>query len=329
MMGQRFHADLNGAAVGSGSFRDVEDNAELFEGATWVYRTPRLRALGFDFAVQTSRAVVGRYLHDLLDAFEMRGEPEHMYSFLDAEHSRSGRYEVYRDEELVSATTSCVTALRHLLWDVNRSVVDESNELLLFHASAVEHAGRALVFPGPMGSGKTTLVAGLVQRGLGYLTDEVVAIDPVTLMVRPYPKPLGVDPGSWEVLAALRPKVDTSLEPFLEDGWDVRPNSIRERAIAPSAVPRYVIAPRFEDGAATGLVEMRRSEALIRLAENSFNLPTFGARRGMEVAAEVVRSARCFRLLVSDLGDACSIVLALLNGPPSEGNFGVDVARPP
>jgi hypothetical protein len=57
---------------------------------------------------------------------------------------------------------------------------------------------------------------------------------------------------------------------------------------------------------------MRRSEALIRLAENSFNIPAFGARRSMEIIAGVVRSARCYRLTVGDLADACTMVLELL-----------------
>lgn len=293
--------------------RDPETNLHVLNEMLWAYRGPRLQALGFDFAVRASKGTVGRYLGELMRAFEVRGEPRQLYSFIDREHSPDALYELYRGGEQVSTTSSPSTMLRHLLWDVNRSVVEETKDLLLFHASAVEHGGRAAVFPAPMGSGKTTLVARLVQRGLRYVTDEAVAIDPVTLMVRPYPKPLGIDPGSWSVLSDLRPDVDAPLKPFLEEGWFVPPDAFREGAVAPPCVPRFVIAPRYERGTATNLVEMRRSEALIRLAENSFNLPAFGARRGMEILADVVRSARCYRLTVGDLADACTTVLELLD----------------
>jgi hypothetical protein len=292
--------------------RDLQNNLRVLDQMMWAYGGPRLQALGFDFAIRASNGTVGRYLGELMRAFEVRGEPRHIYSFIDREHSPDALYELYRDGEQVSSTSSPSTMLRHLLWDVNRSVIEESKGLLLFHASAVEHGGRAVVFPAPMGSGKTTLVARLVQRGLRYVTDEAVAIDPITLMVRPYPKPLGIDPGSWGVLSDLRPDVDAPLKPFLEEGWYVPPDSFREGAVAPPCVPGFVIAPRYERGTKTNLVEMRRSEALIRLAENSFNIPAFGARRSMEILAGVVRSARCYRLTVGDLADACTMVLELL-----------------
>ena len=141
----------------------------------------------------------------------------------------------------VSITSSPSSALRHLFWDVNRNVVERTRDLLLFHASAVEHRGRAVVFPAPMGSGKTTLVSGLLQRGARYVTDEAVALDPSDLKIRPYPKPLSIESGSWDVLSDLRPRVDASLEPFLEAGWYVPADAIRDDAVASPCVPRLVI----------------------------------------------------------------------------------------
>lgn len=296
-----------------GIHRDPDNNLRVLDEMMWAYRSPRLQALAFDFAVRASDRTVGRYLGELMRAFEVRGEPRHIYSFIDRAHSPDSLYELYRGGDQVSTTSSASTLLRHLLWDVNRNVIEETKELLLFHASAVTQDDRAIVFPAPMGSGKTTIVAGLLRRGLRYVTDEAVAIDPVTLCIQPYPKPLAIDMGSWDVLGDLRPDVEPSLEPFLEAGWFVPPGAIRNDAVAPPCVPRFVIAPRYERGASTDLVEMRRSEALITLAENSFNLPAFGARRSMEILAGVVRSARCYRLTVGDLADACTMVLELLD----------------
>ena len=312
-MGPLASAGPAAAAAWPSIGQDPELNLRVLDGMMWAYRSPPLRALGFDFAVRASNGTVGCYLGDLMRAFEARGEPRQIYSLIDREHSPDALYELYRGGEQVSTTSSPATMLRHLLWEVNRSAVEESNDLLLFHASAVEHDGRAAVFPAPMGSGKTTLVARLVQQGLRYVTDEAVAIDPVTRMVRPYPKPLGIDPGSWGVLRDLRPAVDASLKPFLEEAWYVPPGAFREGAVAPPCEPRFVIAPRYERGTASNLVEMRRSEALIRLAENSFNIPAFGARRSLEILADVVRSARCYRLTVGDLSDACAMVLEVLD----------------
>jgi hypothetical protein len=308
----RADVPITGAWPNSG--RDPDVNRRLLDEMRWAHRGPRLRALGFDFAIRSSRAIVGRYIHGLLSSFEVPGIPRHMYSFLDGRHAHGERLEVYRDGEHVTTTEVASTALRHLLWDVNRKVIEESPNLYLLHASAVEHAGRAVLFPAPMESGKTTLVAGMVIRGLRYITDETVAIDPATLTVRPYPKPLAIDQGSWDALSELRPNVDPSLEPFVEAGWFVPPDAIRKDAVASPCLPGFVIAPRYERGARTELVEMRRPDALITLAENSFNIPAFGAQRSMDILAAVVRRSRCYRLTVGDLAEACAMVLELMDG---------------
>ena len=82
---------------------------------------------------------------------------------------------------------------------------------MLVHAGAVEWDGHAALFPAPMESGKTTLVAGLVRAGARYLSDEAAAIDPETLLVHPFPKSLTIGAGSWEVLADLAPAVDPEV----------------------------------------------------------------------------------------------------------------------
>lgn len=320
-MGPLASADRAGAA--SATDRGNQDDVPFLDEVSWPYRSPRLRALGFDFAVRTSNGSFGRYLGDLLAVFRTPGEPRHVYSFIDREDTSDGRFVLYRGDDLVSITGSPSTALRHLFWDINRNVIERTRGLLLFHASAVELRARAVVFPAPMGSGKTTLVSGLIQRGARYLTDEAVAIAPTDLRIRPYPKPLSIDTGSWEVLRDLRPRVDGSLEPFLEAGWYVPAAEIREDAIGTGCVPRLVIAPRYERGVPTDLVPIRRSEALVNLAENCFNITNFGPRRSMEILARVVRSSRCYRLTVGDLGDACDAVLELMDAL-HEDDDGVD-----
>lgn len=307
------------AVASPGPGLEPEDNLRRLDAMAWAHQTPRLRALGFDFAVRTSERTTGEYLETLLEAFASPGEPAHVYSFIEQGETFRERYVVYRDGEHVSTVGTSAIALRHLLWDVNRGVLESTSDLLLFHASAAEHDGRALLFPAAMGSGKTTLVAGLVRAGLRYITDEAAAIDPVTLAVQPYPKPLAIDTGSWRVLEGLRPDLEPELEPFSEAAWYVRPGAIRKDAVAGPSEPRFIIAPRYDREARTELVEVPRSEALITLAENSFNITRFGARTGMEVLAAVVRRCRCYRMTVGDLDQACERILELLRERPTDG----------
>jgi hypothetical protein len=49
----------------------------------------------------------------------------------------------------------------------------------VFHASAVSHGDRTFAFVGPSGAGKTSLAAELACRGAGFVTDDVLALEPL------------------------------------------------------------------------------------------------------------------------------------------------------
>ena len=184
---------------------------------------------------------------------------------------------------------------------------------MLIHAAAAEDNGRGLIFPASMEAGKTTLVAGLVQAGLRYLTDEAVAIAPVSLCVRGLAKPLTIEHGSWEVLADLKPDVPASVRHYAGSQWHVDVRTIRPDALAVSATPSLVIVPRYERGATTALTPLRRPLALMALCENAFNLTERG-QVGLDVLGETVRRSECYRLVVGDLKAACALVLDVLAG---------------
>lgn len=64
---------------------------------------------------------------------------------------------------------------------------------IMLHAAGLADfaTGRTLALVAPSGTGKTTAVAALGQH-YGYVTDETVIIDPTTLAITPYPKPLSL-----------------------------------------------------------------------------------------------------------------------------------------
>jgi hypothetical protein len=78
--------------------------------------------------------------------------------------------------------------------------------------------------------------------------------------------------------------------------------------------PRVVVFPRYRPGAATRLQPMGRVEAVLELATNAFNLDEHGGR-GLRRLAELTAQCSCFRLDVSDLSEACRLVLAVAPRP--------------
>lgn len=80
--------------------------------------------------------------------------------------------------------------------------VEFDDRVIAFHASAVECKGKAYIFLGRSGGGKTTLCAYLTENGFGYITEDCVLIDRENLLVYPYTAPLRLRPGGITALEA-------------------------------------------------------------------------------------------------------------------------------
>jgi hypothetical protein len=203
--------------------------------------------------------------------------------------------------------------LSSLVQHVNRRAVERSHGLAL-HAGGVEHDSISFVFPAAMEAGKTTLAAGLVRAGLGYLTDEAVVVDPRTLMIQPYPKPFSLDPGSWDLFPEFEPHADLASDEYKAYDWQIAPDAVGR--IGRSCPIGMIAFPQYTPGAETELIPMARAEALVELAKNTFRFDA-RPREALDVLADVVRAAECYRFTVGDLASAVELVTSAVGATPS------------
>lgn len=77
-------------------------------------------------------------------------------------------------------------------WGLNWVVAQNAHQFLVIHAAVVERHGRALIFPGAPGSGKSTLCAALLSRGWRLLSDEMALISRQNGEVTPFFRVLSV-----------------------------------------------------------------------------------------------------------------------------------------
>jgi len=272
--------------------------------------TPRLELLGFDVVMRVPNEELAAYLTELYAPMVTPGRAEHVLTL----SSSAGLWSVHIDATRVLSTPAPSVAFSYLLWEANRRAIDATTVAVPVHASAAVFDGGAIVLPGPMGAGKSTLVAALVRAGLGYLTDEVAAFDPVTRAIVPYPKYLSLGPELAHLLAAP----PESVRPFIGDQTLVPPDVLRPGAAAPAAVPRLVVAPRFERGAAATIEPLRPAEALSTLAQHAFHIEQDGPRT-LDVLAGVVEQASCYRLVSGDVEEATALLLDLIDEVPANG----------
>ena len=211
------------------------------------HSTQPFRALRHHFRVVTNLPDVRAWLDTVLVDLGTPAPARDEYVVLDQGPGLvAERYVLGLNGYCVARSGWLARILDLLLWHVNTEAAARSaGAFVLVHAAAAAKGGRAVLLPAPMESGKTTTVAGLVRSGWQYLTDEMVALDPVSLRVLPYPRPMCIDRGSWDVLADLRPRHAERVT----GQWQVPASAVRSGAVAPGARPAAVVTPRYRAGA--------------------------------------------------------------------------------
>jgi hypothetical protein len=140
------------------------------------------------------------------------------------------------------------------------------------HASAVTHAGRAMVFVGSEGAGKSTTAALMAQKGCAVVSDDVVALveDDGSFYVHPAYPYLCLWPDSVTMVYGPDKKL-----PSFSPNWDKRLLSLagnnlqfETRALPLAAI--FVLGERVSAPDAPFLDKMTPREGLLALVANSY-----------------------------------------------------------
>jgi HprK-related kinase A len=189
---------------------------------------------------------------------------------------------------------------------MNWCISTHCHQYLVIHAAVIERNGRALLLPAPPGSGKSTLCAGLVNRGWRLLSDELTLLDPASGTVLPLARPVSLKNASIDVMRRFAPKAVLSATVHDTLKGSVAhmkpPGDAVMRSLEP-AQPRWIVLPRYAPEAPSTLRALSRGRAFMQLADNAFNYQVHG-RRGFELLASTVERCECYEFTYSDLESA-------------------------
>lgn len=193
-----------------------------------------------------------------------------------------------------------------LEWAMNWCISTHAHHYLTLHAAVIERNGCAVIMPAPPGSGKSTLCAGLVNRGWRLLSDELALISLADGLIAPLGRPISLKNQSLEVIREFVPRALLNQVTHNTSKGSVShmkaPAGHVER-IEDRARPRWVIFPKYVPESKAELTPRSKANSMLELGRNSFNYTVLGLT-GFEVLANVISASDCYDFKYSQLDDA-------------------------
>ena len=200
---------------------------------------------------------------------------------------------------------------------VNYQVMTKRRAFFQLHAGVMSCRDHAVVFTGSSGTGKTTLAAALLSRGWKYLCDEFALIDPDSMQVLPFPKPLSIKESGIERIACMNlplcshrwrnGKSDRRLSYILP--LDVRPDCIGDPGLVKTLLfmTRHERIPQY-------CRRLEAPEAAMTIYRLGLNTEELG-RRGFNAAVALAKQAQCYQLNLGSVEQGCELLESLLSEP--------------
>jgi HprK-related kinase A len=194
-------------------------------------------------------------------------------------------------------------------WGLNYCVSNHCHQYLVIHAAVIERQGRAVILPAPPGAGKSTLCAGLVNRGWRLLSDELTLVRLLDGQIDPFPRPVSLKNKSIDIVREFAPTA--VIGPRVHD--TSKGTVAHMKAPADSVArageivrPAWVIFPQYQPDAPTQLTRLPKTRAFMRVAENTFNYSLLGAK-GFNTLAGLIDASDSFELRYSQLEEAIAL----------------------
>jgi hypothetical protein len=276
---------------------------------SWPHRAGPFRALGHVFDVYLPDEAFAVPVEAGFRWMATETEAETSYHIVPLETGDVELFGLFSDGERTAHPLPRDRILGHLFWQVNHQAVESTKGRLLVHAGAVASPAGAVVMPGRMGAGKSTLTAALVQSGLAYLSDELAVIDPDTRRVEPYPRAIALDASARRLLGLDDRELAGKAGGVSK--WHLDPVLLGGRLATGPADVALVVAPARAEHTAVELEPLDPAEAVVLLGEQSFNLRDL-PEQGLTALAAICEAAPCYRLRSNHVTAGRDAVLELM-----------------
>lgn len=163
-----------------------------------------------------------------------------------------------------------------------------------------------MILCGPSGSGKSTLTAVLSSR-YAYLTDECVCLEPHSLRITPFRKPLALKPGALDLLPHFRPQTAVAQR-YSTDRSLIPPDRLGGPPPPPQPLlPELIAFPTWSPGSDLEVEELTASETAYLLGTSASHLESVDGGP-LPALARLARRTPAHRIRFDDPWEAVSVL---------------------
>ena len=253
--------------------------------------------LGYEFILQCATPDLAEPFRHVLSGFHSPASSPCVSPYKIDISSGDRPYRISRDDTLLGEYATLWELVSQVEWSILGKAFSDMPYLGL-HAGAVSRDGHVLLIPGNSGSGKSSLVLGLLLRGWSLLSDEAALIDPDAANVLPFPRTICMKDGSLENFRALdrgglldQPGAAIDIGGVLCVAPGVFSVASHDRTFTVDSV----VFPRFREGGASSIEKVSRARGLSLLMSCAINRRRF-RHRIMGILAKLVENGRCYQL---------------------------------
>lgn len=192
-----------------------------------------------------------------------------------------------------------------LEWGMNWVVASHEVQHVVIHSAVLAKDDKAVLFPAPPGSGKSTLTSWLCHNGWRLLSDEMAIIVPETNTVLPSVRPICLKNKSitlvreWGLanklssIAKNTHKGDVAHLTPPTESWEQRKVSAKIVGI---------VYPQYDEDTFCDVYDLNQLQSLNALVKNSINHSVLD-KRGFNTVVKLVENAKSFEVCYNNVNE--------------------------
>jgi HprK-related kinase A len=201
-------------------------------------------------------------------------------------------------------------AYAFLEWGMNWTVAGNEVQHVIIHSAVLAKGNKAILFPAPPGSGKSTLTAYLAHNGWRLLSDEMALIIPNTKTVVPFVRPICLKNQSIDIAKSLFPDgkfSNIARDTHKGDVIHLSPPESSWDSQTETAELVGVVFPNYRANQDLQIYQLDKTQAFMQLVENAFN---YSVLRGtaFNTLTQVIEGVQTFEIFHSDLAQVADFL---------------------